>query len=289
MKLGLHVSSFTWPGGDAQLGPTLGTIATTAEQAGFSRLSVMDHVWQISMVGEEDENMLESYTALGFLAGLTSRLELLTLVTGVTYRAPGLLAKQVSTLDVLSGGRALLGIGAGWNEQEASGLGLDFAGVLGRFERLEEAIQICLQMWSADTGPYSGKHYTLASTLNAPQPLSSPRPRILIGGAGERKTLRLVAQYADACNIFGGADAGHKLNVLRAHCERLGRDYDAIEKTAVLSLDLDGEGGVDGLLTRLRALHELGFATVHGSVPNVSAIAPLEKIGASVIPEIANW
>lgn len=287
MKLGLHVSSFTWPGGADALGPTLGSIARTAEDVGFSRLSVMDHVWQISMVGEEDEQMLESYTTLGYLAGVTSRLELLTLVTGVTYRAPGLLAKQVSTLDVLSGGRALLGIGAGWNEQEATGLGLEFAGVVERFERLEEAIKICLQMWSEDTGSFTGKHYTLASTLNAPQPLS--RPRILIGGAGERKTLKLVAQYADACNVFGGADAGHKLNVLRAHCDRLGRDYDAIEKTAVLPLDLDGDGGIDGLISRLRALHELGFSVVHGSVRDVASLVPLEKIGSSVISEISTW
>jgi F420-dependent oxidoreductase-like protein len=287
VKLGLHVNSFTWPGGAGELGPTLGSIARTAEDVGFARLSVMDHVWQISMVGEEDEPMLESYTALGFLAGVTSRIELLALVTGVTYRAPGLLAKQVSTLDVLSGGRALLGIGAGWNEQEATGLGLEFAGVVERFERLEEAIKICLQMWSEDTGSFTGKHYTLASTLNAPQPLS--RPRIVIGGAGERKTLKLVAQYADACNIFGGADAEHKLNVLRKHCDRIGRDYDEIEKTAVLSLDVEGDGGIDGLLDRLRKLHELGFSTVHGSVPDVSAIVALEKLGSSVIPEISTW
>jgi F420-dependent oxidoreductase-like protein len=289
VKLGLHLNSFTWPGGDAQLGPTLHKIATTAEDVGFSRLSMTDHVWQISMLGEEDEQMIEAYTALGYLAGVTSRLELLTLVTGVTYRAPGLLAKAVSTLDVLSGGRALLGLGAGWNEQEATGLGLDYASVAERFERLEEAIQICLQMWSPDNGPYVGKHYTLASTLNAPQPVSTPRPRIVIGGAGERKTLRLVAQYADACNIFGGDDAGHKLDVLRAQCDRVGRDYDSIEKTAVLPLDTDREGGLDGLLNRLRALHEVGFGTVHGWVPEVASLAPLEKIGSVVIPEVSSW
>ncbi|MGX7680804.1 LLM class F420-dependent oxidoreductase [Jatrophihabitans sp. DSM 45814] len=289
MKLGLHVNSFSWPGDVPEIGPTLARIAVAAEDAGFARLTVMDHLWQISMLGEENDAMLEAYTTLGFVAARTRTIELSTLVTGAVYRSPGLLAKAVTTLDVLSGGRAWLGIGAAWNEQEATGLGLSYAPTVERFERLEEALQICLQMWSDDDGPYAGKYYTLGSTLNSPQPVSRPRPRILIGGAGERLTLKLVAKYADACNVFGGPDSGHKLSVLREHCNRLGRDYEAIEKTAILSLSLDGEGGVDGLLERLRMLHEFGFTTVHGSVADGSSIEPLEKIGSVVIPEISGW
>jgi alkanesulfonate monooxygenase len=289
MKLGLHVSNFTWPGGSAALGPTLADIGTTAEAAGFARLTVMDHFWQISVVGPKDHDMLEAYTALGFLAAKTSTIELFTLVTGVTYRSPGLLAKAVTTLDVLSGGRAWLGLGAGWNEEEATGLGLGYAPTAERFERLEEALQICLQMWSDSDAPYDGTHYQLGSTLNVPQALSRPRPRIMIGGAGERKTLRLVAKYADACNVFGGPEAAHKLAVLREHCEREGRDYDSIEKTATTSLALDDDGGTAGLIERLRALHDIGIETAHGSLPGVDTLAPLEKIGKEVIPVISAW
>jgi F420-dependent oxidoreductase-like protein len=249
----------------------------------------MDHVWQINMIGPKEHEMLEAYTALGFLAAHTKKVELFTLVTGVTYRSPGLLAKAVTTLDVLSGGRAWLGIGAAWNEEEAVGLGLGYAPTAQRFEQLEEALQICLQMWSEDDGPYVGKHYSLASTLNSPQPLSKPHPRIMIGGSGEKKTLRLVAKYADACNLFGGPEVGHKLDVLREHCEREGRDYGSIEKTATTSLNLDSDGGVDKLLERLRTLHDLGIETAHGSVAGVSSITPLETIGERVIPEIATW
>ncbi|MGX7678186.1 LLM class F420-dependent oxidoreductase [Jatrophihabitans sp. DSM 45814] len=289
MKLGLHVSDFTWPDGTAQLGPSLAQIASTAEDVGFARLTVMDHFWQIAHIGPKEHEMLEAYTALGFIAGHTKTIELFTLVSGVTYRAPGLLAKAVTTLDVLSGGRAWLGLGAGWNEEEATGLGLGYAPTSERFERLEEALQICLQMWSDDDGPYNGVHYQLGSTLNSPQSLSRPHPRIMIGGGGEKKTLRLVAKYADACNLFGGPDASRKLDILREHCEREGRDYNAIEKTATTSLSLDSDGGVKKLLDRLRELHELGFVTAHGSVANVSSIAPLEVIGRDVIPEIATW
>jgi alkanesulfonate monooxygenase len=288
VKLGLHINHFTWPGGEAELGSTLARVAVVAEEVGFARLSVMDHVWQISMIGDEDEPMLESYTTLGFLAAQTKRVELLALATAVTYRAPGLLAKAVTTLDVLSGGRAWLGIGAGWNQEEAVGLGLGFASTSERFERLEEALQICRQMWSPETAPYAGRHYVLSSTLNAPQAVSRPRPRIMIGGAGERRTLKLVAKYADACNVYGGPDAARKLDVLRKHCDREGRDYDLIEKTAITSLDLD-DGGTSALLERLRALHDLGFQSVHGSVAGVASFKPLERIGADVIDEIADW
>ncbi|MEO9139340.1 MAG: LLM class F420-dependent oxidoreductase, partial [Jatrophihabitans sp.] len=234
MKLGLHLSNLTYPRGPAGLADDLTAIACAAEVAGFARLSVMDHVWQIAMIGPPENDMLEAYTTLGFLAARTEKIELLAWVTAVVYREPGLLAKAVTTLDVLSKGRALLGIGAAWNEEEALGLGLPFPGTSERFERLEEALQICLQMWSDSDAAYQGKHYTLGRTLNSPQSLRRPHPPILIGGSGEKKTLRLVAQYADACNLFGGPEVAHKLEVLRGHCDAVGRDYDDIEKTVMM-------------------------------------------------------
>jgi F420-dependent oxidoreductase-like protein len=287
MELGLHVSNFTWPGGADQLAPTLTRVATTAEAVGFTRLTVMDHMWQIHVNGEPEEPMLEAYTALGFLAAKTEKLILHCLVTGVVYRDPGLLAKAVTTLDVLSGGRARLGIGAAWNEDESLGLGLFFPPTAERFERLEEALQICLQMWSGDEAPYDGKYYHLGRTLNSPQNVSRPRPKIMIGGAGERKTLLLVAKYADACNIFGGPDAAHKLEVLRAHCTDVDRNYNEIEKTATLRFDTSG--GTGPLLEQLRTLHEQGFTVVHGRVPDVEALTPLELIGNVIIPEVSGW
>ena len=264
----------------------LAAVARTAEEAGFTKLSVMDHVWQIRGFGPPENDMLEAYTALGFLAAETSRIELLTWVTAVVYREPGLLAKCVTTLDVLSGGRAWLGIGAAWNEEESRGLGLPFPPTAERFERLEEALQICLQMWSGDDGPYDGKHYQLARTLNVPQSLQRPHPKILIGGSGERKTLRMVAQYADACNLFASPDVGHKLDVLREHCDVIGRNYDDIEKTVMMSLDASD---VDGLLSRLHDLSELGIQHVHGLVPGAETLEPLRILGEQVIPEAAKF
>jgi F420-dependent oxidoreductase-like protein len=289
MKLGLHVSDFTWPGGPAQLGANLATIAQAAEAAGFDRLSVMDHFFQIQMIGPPEREMLEAYTTLGYVAAKTSAIKLLTVVTGVIYRQPGLLAKEVSTLDILSGGRAMLGIGAAWNEQEARGLGFPFPPLAERFERLEETLQIILQMWSDNDGPYHGHHYHLERTLNSPQPLQRPHPPILIGGSGERKTLRLVAQYADACNLFDSPDVGRKLDVLRSHCERLGRDYDSIEKTVITTFDV-GENGerTRELLDRAREFAGLGFHEVHGTLRHVSRIAPIEAIGREVIPAITD-
>lgn len=233
MRVGVHVANFSWRGGPAGMGPRLAGLAAAAEEIGCERLSFMDHLFQIGWIGPRELEMLEGYTALGFVAGVTSRIRLGLLVTGVTYRHPGVLAKQVSTLDVLSGGRAWLGIGAAWNEDEHLGLGVPFPPLAERFERLEEAIRICLRMWSDDDGPFEGEHYRLAATLNVPQPLSRPRPELLIGGGGERKTLRLVARYADACNLTTGAteELRQKLAVLRGHCEREGTDYDAIAKT----------------------------------------------------------
>ncbi len=288
MKIGLHVPDFTWPGGPPQLATDLREIARTAEDAGFARLSVMDHVWQIQVVGPPEHDMLEAYTALGFLAAHTSRIDLLAWVTAVTYRDPGLLAKIVSTLDVLSEGRAWLGIGAAWNEEESRGLGLFFPPTAERFERLEEALQICLQMWSDEDGPYRGKHYTLARTMNVPQPLRRPRPPILIGGGGEKKTLRLVAQYADACNLFAGPELERKLDILRGHCADVGRDYDEVEKTVMMPLDPGADGEhVEDILERLRELAGQGVAHVHGRMANVSQLRPLEIFGERVIPEAA--
>ncbi len=288
MKLGLHVADFTWPGGPATLGPDLARVARTAEETGFAKLSVMDHVWQISVVGPPEHEMLEAYTTLGYLAAHTERIDLLAWVTAVVYREPGLLAKTVTTLDVLSGGRAWLGIGAAWNEDESRGLGLPFPGTAERFERLEEALQICLQMWSEDESPYRGSHYTLERTLNVPAALARPHPPILIGGGGEKKTLRLVAQYAQACNLFNSPDLEHKLDVLRGHCEAVGRDYDDIEKTVMMSLDPGPDGAnVDAIIAELHRLARLGVSHVHGRVPDVATIRPLEILGERVIPVAA--
>jgi F420-dependent oxidoreductase-like protein len=228
--------------------------------------------------------MLESTTTLGFLAGHTSRLKLLALVSGVVYREPGMLAKSVTTLYVLSGGRAMLGIGAAWYEEEAAGLGLFFPPLSERFERLEEALQICLQMWGDEDTPYKGAHYELARTLNNPQALSRPHPPILIGGSGEKKTLRLVAKYGDACNLFPGDDLGHKLEVLQQHCADEDRDYDEIEKTVLFNFDPGANGENSGeIIDKLGAFAEMGFSVAHGSVADVGSIRPLELIGEHII------
>jgi alkanesulfonate monooxygenase len=288
VELGLHLPNLTYPDGAAALGRDLGRIAETAEAAGFTKLSVMDHVFQIGVVGPPEMDMLEAYTTLGYLAARTSRIQLLAWVTAVVYREPGLLAKCVTTLDVLSGGRAWLGIGAAWNEEEAAGLGLPFPPTAERFERLEEALQIFLQMCSDDDGPYEGKHYKLARTLNVPRPLQRPHPPILIGGGGEQKTLRLVAKYAQACNLFAVPELAHKLDVLRRHCADVGRDYDEIEKTVMMQLDAGPDGAkADELIDRLRGFAELGIQHVHGAVPDVASIRPLEIIGERVIPAVA--
>lgn len=233
MKLGIHVPIFDIDGGTTAIAPELARVGSAVEEAGISWLSFMDHFFQIEPTGlPAESNMLEGYTTLGYLAGHTSSVRLGLLVTGVTYRHPGLLAKIVTTLDVLSEGRATLGIGAAWFDREHHGLGVPYPPLAERFERLEEALQICDQMWDPDNnGAYEGKHYQLAETLCSPQPIR--RPPVLIGGSGERKTLRLVAQYGDACNLFATspADVAHKLDVLRGHCDSVGRDYDAIEKT----------------------------------------------------------
>jgi F420-dependent oxidoreductase-like protein len=289
LKIGLQIPTFTWSGGPERLGADLAAIARTADEAGFDSIGVMDHLFQIRSFGPPQREMLEAYTALAFIAAHTSRAKLMTMVTGVTYRHPGVLAKTVTTLDVLSGGRAWLGIGAAWNEQEHRGLGIPFPPLGERFERLEETIQICLRMWSGDETPYEGAHYQLQRPLNSPQSLSRPHPRLLIGGGGERKTLRLVARYADACNLFPGPQVAHKLDVLKRHCETEGRDYDTIEKTCLFTFDVGEHGsGVGKLIGRLRWLASMGVQTVMGSVPGVEVLEPLEIIGREVIPAVAD-
>ena len=288
MKIGLQIPDFTSPDGPARLGADLVTVARTADDAGFEFLAVMDHFFQIGVIGPPEREMLEAYTTLGYLAACTSRAKLLTLVTGTVYRHPGILAKIVTTLDVLSGGRAWLGIGAAWNEQESKGLGIPFPPVAERFERLEETLQICLRMWAGDESPYRGKHYQLERPLNSPQALSSPHPPILIGGSGERKTLRMVARYAQACNLFPGPDLARKLDVLRAHCDAEGRDYDEITKTCYFVFDAGAKGEQAGeLIDRLGKLAELGFQAAIGAVANVWQVTPLEVIGSEVIPAVA--
>ena len=261
MNVDLHVSRFDWAGGAGDIGPGVENLARTAEELGIRTLSFMDHWFQMEWMAPAEDPMLEGYTALGFVAGVTARLRLRLLVTGVTYRHPGLLAKTVTTLDVVSGGRAELGIGAAWYEREHLGLGVPFPPVKERFERLDEALQICLQMWSADNGPFRGRHYQLAETLCSPPPVSQPRPRIMIGGGGEKKTLRLVATYADACNIFGDPETvAHKVDVLRRHCDAVGRDPNEIEVTSNLGALADR--AADDVLPLLEEYAAVGVSTV---------------------------
>jgi F420-dependent oxidoreductase-like protein len=265
MRLGLQVSHFSWPGAPQSIGPTFGGIARDAETAGIASIWVMDHFFQIRGIGPPELEMLESYTALAFAAGQTSTIELGTLVTGVTYRHPGILAKVVTTLDVLSGGRAWLGVGAAWNEDEHRGLGVPFPPVSERFERLEETLQIVLQMWSGDESPFRGKHYSLDRPLNSPPAIREPHPPILVGGMGERKTLRLVARYADASNFFdvGPQRLRATCDVLRGHCADVGRDYNDITKTVLTRISLSEKGG-----------------SAPSGEPTMSVAAAVDKLGA---------
>jgi F420-dependent oxidoreductase-like protein len=290
MELGIHLANFTWSGGAATFVGDLTRTAKLADDVGVRKLSVMDHVWQIRAVGPTENEMLEAYTTLGYLAAVTEKVELLAWVTAAIYREPGLLAKEVTTLDVLSRGRAWLGIGAAWNEEESVGLGLPFPPTAERFERLEETLQICLQMWSDSEEPYDGRHYRLARTLNSPQSVQRPHPPILIGGGGERKTLRMVAQYAQACNLFDSPELPRKLDVLRQHCEDVGRDYDDIEKTVMYAVDPGPDGeNVDRVLSHLRDLAALGVDHVHSRALDGSRTDWLEVIGERVIPEMSRF
>jgi F420-dependent oxidoreductase-like protein len=293
MKLGLQLPSFTWPGGAADLAPTLARIGQAAEGAGFASLWVMDHFFQIEMIGKPEEPMLEGYSALNFLAAVTKQIRLGTLVTGVIYRYPGILVKTVTSLDVLSGGRTYFGVGAGWYEREAVGLGVPFPPLKERFERLEETLQIALQMWSGKVASYSGKHYRLAETLNSPQPISQPHPPILIGGAGEKKTLPLVAKYGDACNLYAFENLEvlrAKLDVLRQNCDAIGRPYDEIERTAVGRLEVGhGAASARQAIEYCRSVSDAGIQHFIVSIPNDYEITPIELVGKEIIPAVAEF
>lgn len=292
MNIGLQVVRFNWPGHPENIGSKLKETARAADQAGFYSLWVMDHYYQIAPgLGEKDDPMLQAYTALSYMAAVTERIKLGTMVTGVIYRQPAYLVKTVSNLDVLSGGRAYMGIGAAWYEEEALGMGFPFPPVKERFERLEETLQITRQMWQGDRSPYHGKHYRLEEPINQPQPLSKPHPPILIGGMGEQKTLRFVAQYGDACNLFlrAGMDTlAHKLDVLKGHCEDLDRDYSDIEKTTLGTVHLaPGEDSPEDMIDTCRELAELGFDQAIFNMPNTHEIEPLDMIGEEVIPAVS--
>jgi F420-dependent oxidoreductase-like protein len=286
VDLGLHYWNYSTPADPARIAGTLAETARVAEQAGISSFTVMDHFFQMEQAASAAEPMLESYTTLGYVAAVTERMTLGVLVTGVMYRHPGLLAKIVATLDVLSGGRARLGIGASWYEREQRGLGVPVVPVAERFERLEETLQICLQMWSDDTGPFNGRHYQLAETMCEPAPLHRPRPPILVGGGGERKTLRLVARYADASNVFGTSpeDVGRKLEVLRSHCEAEGRDYDAIRKTVLAVRPTLAD--VDGFLEAAERYAALGVSELE-VMPDRHPVEFAVEIGEKVAPRVA--
>ncbi len=294
MRLGLQVPNFTWPNGQSELGDTFGLIAERAERAGFYSFWVMDHFFQIRNVGPAENEMLEGWSALAFAAGRTNRIKLGTMVTGVTYRYPGLLVKTATTLDVLSHGRAYFGIGAAWNEEEHAGLGVPFPPTAERFERLEETLQIAHQMWAGEDKPYEGKHYQLARTLNSPQSVQRPHPPILIGGTGEKKTLRFVAQYADACNIFariGKEELKRKLGILQDHCQTVGRPYEQIEKTTldVVRISRDGK---DGTLSPSAAIDYFADLASQGidhalfSMPNVHDLDVFDILATEIIPTV---
>ncbi len=286
MDLGVHYANFTHSGWEERLEDRLVATARAADQGGARWFTVMDHWFQMENLGGPTEPMLEAYTTLGHVAALTQRLQLSVLVTGATYRHPGLLAKTVTTLDRLSGGRAMLGIGAGWYEREHLGLGVPFPPTAERFERLEETLRICLQMWSDDDGAYEGKHFTLAETVCVPPPLARPHPPIMIGGAGERKTLRMVAEYAQACNIYAESPerVRHKLGVLRGHCERLGSDYDAITKTIISGADPLADE--DAFVREMAAYAELGVELVTLQVTGDDPVAWTERMCGHVLPRM---
>jgi F420-dependent oxidoreductase-like protein len=288
MRLGIHFANFTLPGGAEALAPTLAATARTAEEVGCSTFTLMDHWFQMEEFANAQDPMLEGYTSLGFLAGQTQAMTLSLLVTGVTYRHPGLLAKIVTTLDVLSSGRAQLGIGAAWYEREHKALGVAFPPVSERFERLEETLQICHQMWSDDDGPYNGTHYQLAETICNPRPIQSPHPRILVGGSGEQKTLRLVARYADACNLFAleASVVAHKLEVLTRHCEAESRDPDSVERT-ILAMS-DPLNDVDAFVRSMEEYARLGVSLVEVMPLVPDPVAFVAELGEKVIPALAD-
>ena len=294
MKAGLQIPSFTWPGGDVAIGPTLARVVRDADAAGFDSIWVMDHFFQIRGVGRPEEPMLEGWTALGYMAAHSQRARLGLMVGGVHYRLPGLWVKAATTLDVLSGGRAWLGIGAAWNEQESNGLGFPFPPLGERFEMLEETLRIAHEMWRDERGSeaaFDGRHYQATRLMNSPQSVSRPRPPIMIGGGGEQKTLRLVAQYADGCNVFGdGPRIQHKYEVLRRHCEAIGRDPDEIERSTLQSVrlavgDEPGESPQQ-VVDRFGELADAGAQHVIFSVRDVWRPEVIEILGSDVLPAL---
>jgi F420-dependent oxidoreductase-like protein len=293
VKIGLQIPRFAWPGGDSNIGPRLAEIGRTADAAGFASLWVMDHFYQMEYMGGPDEPMLEGYSALSYLAGIALRPKLGVLVTGIIYRYPGFLIKAATNLDVLSGGRAYFGVGAAWYEREAKGLGFPFPPTAERFEMLEETLHLAKHMWAGRREPFSSAHYHLAEPICNPMPLSRPHPPILIGGMGERKTLRLVAQYGDACNLFARMGIGvlrDKLDVLKRHCDELRRDYDAIEKTTLDTVHLaPGQMSATEVIEKCRALAGLGVSHAIFNMPNVHDITPLETFGQEIIPAVADF
>lgn len=293
MHIGLQIPSFKYPGGTTAIRPTLKDIVTTADQAGFYSLWVMDHYYQIKgLFGEAyTDPMLEAYTTLGYFAGLTERAYLGVLVTGVIYRHPSVLMKMVNTLDILSGGRAYLGIGAAWYEEEAKGFGISYPSTSERFEQLEDSLRLAKALWSADETAFEGKHVSAPAITNNPRPISNPHPRIMIGGTGPNKTLRMVAQYADACNIgdWVGADNMQKaLDTLKGHCEAVGRDYATVEKTALGTVHLSGKDTVDGVIDRIRALAKMGFSHAIFNMPDAYTLTPLTTFATEIIPAVAD-
>ncbi|MHB8438789.1 MAG: LLM class F420-dependent oxidoreductase [Acidimicrobiales bacterium] len=286
MELGIHFANFTLPGGPPAIRRVLGDTAAAADEGGVAVFTCMDHWFQMETFASHAEPMLEGYTTLGYLAGRTERMRLGLLVTGVTYRHPGLLAKIVTTLDVLSGGRAQLGIGAAWYEREHLGLGVPFPPVSERFERLEEALQICLQMWSDDDGPFAGTHYQLAETVCVPAPLTSPRPPIVIGGSGERKTLRLVARYGDACNLFAPEPTvvQRKIEVLHRHCEAEGRDPSTVGVT-ILAFD-DPTADPNAFLKNMEHYARLGVSCVDVMPLGEDPVGYVRTVTDKVVPAL---
>jgi F420-dependent oxidoreductase-like protein len=286
MELTVHYIDFL-PGAPERLAPTLTDAAVAAEEAGATMFTLADHFFQMEAMGRAQDPFLEVYTTLGYLAGQTRTIALAPLVTGVTYRHPGLLAKTATTVDVLSGGRLVFGIGAAWYEREHLALGVPYPPVRERFEMLEETLRICQQMWSDDDGPFEGKHYRLAETICEPQPIR--RPPILIGGLGEKKTLRLVAQYADVWNATASSveELAHKIEVLHRHCETVGRDPAEIRLTAALFNNPFDD--VDAYLTTAESYAKLGVDQVNaGPIPfEPDPVGFIKRLGDEVIPRLA--
>ncbi len=292
MHIGLQIPSFKYPGGTTAIRPKLKEIVSTAEEAGFYSIWVMDHYYQIKgLFGESyTDPMLEAYTTLGYLAGLTEKAYLGVLVTGVIYRHPAVLMKMVTTLDILSGGRAYFGIGAAWYEDEAKGNGIPYPSTAERFEQLEESLKLAKALWPVDETSFAGKHFSAPAITNNPRPLSQPHPRIMIGGTGPNKTLRMVAQYADACNIGDWVGAGimqKSLDTLKHHCETLGRDYATVEKTSLCTVNLSGDDTTGSIIRRVQELAGMGFTHAIFNMPDVYKITPLEAFAKEIIPATA--